>query len=76
MVTRNAPHLVFYHYFRIVNYSVRLLSIDTYTEVVKENLLSITITQNVTDRTCLAVVHGDHYVTCTFPGAGIGWGSM
>ena len=29
-----------------------------------------------TDRTCWAVVHGDHYVTGTFPGAGIDWGCM
>ena len=28
------------------------------------------------DSTCLAAVHGDHYVTGTFPGAGIGWVSM
>ena len=28
------------------------------------------------DRTCWAAVHGDHYVTGTFPGAGIVWGSM
>ena len=29
-----------------------------------------------TDHTYWAMVHSDHYVTGTFPGAGIGWGSM
>ena len=29
-----------------------------------------------TDHTYWAMVHSDHYVTGTFPGTGIGWGSM